>query len=182
MHLSMRGIQSLRHGRWLAGYLRQGGIEAGPVRGCISPNSHLRPHEIWIIKGSGTDEDQVRPGFGLAEQGRSAGGQNPRCMRLPLSAMLSCQLTLPCTENESERKHTLTMPFPPLRYWQRRHQHTLAARGASDTENLTALHRHPPDVVMGHPFHDSFRLALGRLASQGTVSTEYSPAGGTIPP
>src|SRR6185503_2021834 len=70
-------------------------------------------------------------------------GQNPRCMRLPLSAMLSCQLTLPSTENESERKHTLTMPFPPLKYWQRRHQQALAARGAVFAENRTALHKHP---------------------------------------
>jgi len=45
------------------------------------------------------------------------------------------------------------MPFPPLRYWQRRHQHALAARGAEFAEKRTALHKHPPVFAMGQPLH-----------------------------
>ena len=105
---------TLRDWRRLAGNLRQGRVETGPVRGSIGPDRHLRLQEIRIVKGAGADEDQVRPGFGLAEQRCSAFGQKPRCMRFPLSATLSCQMTLPCSEKESERKHTLTMPFPRL--------------------------------------------------------------------
>jgi hypothetical protein len=55
------------------------------------------------------------------------------------------------------------MPFPPLRYWQRRHQHALAASGAADIENLIALHRHPPDIAMDQTFLLESKRKIGML-------------------
>ncbi|MGB9141043.1 MAG: hypothetical protein WCB71_02470, partial [Aestuariivirga sp.] len=43
------------------------------------------------------------------------------------------------------------MPLPAPRYWQTRHQHALASSGASEIENRIALHKQPPDTVIGSP-------------------------------
>jgi hypothetical protein len=82
--------------------------------------------------------------------------------------MLSNHVTPPSTENDAEGKHTLTMPLPAPRYWHSLHQHTRAERGASVTENRTALHRHPPDVAI---------KLLYRIESGASLNAEVIPLG-----
>lgn len=74
--------------------------------------------------------------------------QNRRRMRFPLSETLKYSAASPVLEKPDVRKHEFTVPLPPPRYWQSRHQHTRVTMGNSELVQRTAPQRHLPVIVM----------------------------------
>jgi hypothetical protein len=59
---------ALHRRRWLSLHLRQLRVNAGPGWRAGRPDGHRRTGEIRVVECSGSNEDQVWPGLGLAEQ------------------------------------------------------------------------------------------------------------------
>ncbi len=75
-------------------------------------------------------------------------GQNRRCIRLPLSAVLAKSVIFPATLNAAVRKQAPTVPLPAPRYWQSRHQQARVVIGGSWLSQRTAPQRQPPVHVI----------------------------------
>src|SRR5262249_24062560 len=96
-------------------------------------------------------------------------GQNFRCMRLPLSAMLTQSVVLPATLNVAVRKQALTVPLPAPRYWHSRHQHQRVTIGGSGLSQRTAPQKHLPVTVIA-PSDVMEGLHYGTVGAPGAAA------------
>jgi len=103
-------------------------------------------------------------------------GQNRRCIRLPLSATLEKLLVFPTTLNVAVRKQAPTVPLPPPRYWQSRHQHTRVVIGGSALSQRTAPQRHRPVTVIARSSVKIEEMLLRRSYSGHCRLTSKAPA------
>jgi hypothetical protein len=102
--------------------------------------------------------------------------QNHQCIKLPLSAMFWNSRSSPSTVTAAVLNRALTVPLPPPRYWQRRHQHERTLSGDSPIRYRTALHKQPPVTAIAF-FSRAFAHLdpILRPCGQETPFGEYRP-------
>ena len=147
----------VRRHAWRYGYAAGGGCFS--TRGkAVSMQAQRGALEVQIVIaglarfGSSKVPTRTKTKCGLASASLRSGvpqsGQNRRCIRLPLSAILAKSLVFPTTLNVAVRKQAPTVPLPAPKYWQSRHQHTRVVIGGSVLSQRTAPQRHLPVTVI----------------------------------
>ena len=109
-------------------------------------------------------------------------GQKRRCIRFPLSAMLTKSRVSPVIANPADGKHTLTAALPVAIYWQTRHQHSRAVIGAAFVSYRTAPQRQLPEIVIHFSSLTPVAAPVNDNSATSSLSVVPPPANDNPPP